>query len=295
MKEPKTMNSKNQRRQGGGGFTLIELLVVIAIIAVLAALLLPALAAAREKAYRATSLNNLKQWSTAQNLYVDDSDSVFPATKIPDGTPGTPNGYNEDNPTWTSLTDVEHYNKQFGTAYGRDAWFNVLPSYVGSQPLWQIAVTGNGVKTFNDSKSIYTCPTAQISPVNPATDGYDPNIRVVFSYGMNSKGLDGMPPNAVLKSSMIKHPSAFVMFSEGRVHVDETPYYGITANSTDLGTPQVYTTRFCSRHSAGGDIGFSDGHTAWFKYAYVCVARNGKPADPGLDDINWSYDGHMVP
>ena len=83
--------------------------------------------------------------------------------------------------------------------------------------------------------------------------------------------------------------------TDNRVRADETPYYGTdAAKATTLGSPQNYTSRFSSRHSAGGNMAFSDGHAAFFKYAYVCVANNGKPCDPAKPDINWSHDGTSV-
>ena len=286
---------KNQTRPAINtfkGFTLIELLVVIAIIAILAAMLLPALSKAKFKAQRVNCLSNMKQWAVAQTLYVDDSNQVFPATKIPNGTPGTPGDYSEDKPRWLDLTDVEFVNNANGTAYGRDAWFNALPPYIKSKPLWQYALATSGPSDFNKGNNIFHCPTAMARATDPTLNI---GTRAIFQIGMNSKGMwekGGTVQVVPTKTQHVKNASAFVMFSDNRVRADETPYYGTdAAKASTLGSPQNYTSRFSSRHQAGGNIAFSDGHAGFFKYAYVTVAHNGKPSDPAKPDINWTHDG----
>jgi len=98
-----------------------------------------------------------------------------------------------------------------------------------------------------------------------------------------------------VKLAMVKDPSAFVMFSDNRVELNETPYFGTdVVKAGTLGSPQNYTSRFSSRHNGGGNIAFSDGHAAYFKYSYVCVPHSGKPSDPAKPDIHWSHDGTSV-
>ena len=59
-------------------FSLIELLVVIAIIGILAAMLLPALSAAKQRAWTITCNSNLHQISLGLRIYADDNAEFFP-------------------------------------------------------------------------------------------------------------------------------------------------------------------------------------------------------------------------
>jgi prepilin-type N-terminal cleavage/methylation domain-containing protein len=59
-------------------FTLIELLVVIAIIGILAALLLPALSAAKQRAWTTQCLSNLHQIGLGMRMFADDANGLYP-------------------------------------------------------------------------------------------------------------------------------------------------------------------------------------------------------------------------
>ena len=278
----------NLLKKSGGksGFTLIELLVVIAIIAILAAMLLPALAAAKQKANRAACVSNLRQWGLAMTMYLDDAKGIFPLAKIANGTPGGPDGYDEDSPTWNAFATF-HSNGQ-----GDFAWYNALPSYVGGQPLWQIA-QANGSTNFANAKKIFDCPTAASLPSDFAASNPD---RVVFNYGMNFKGNIGLPATTAYGTnfniSAVQHPSTFVFLSDVRAHASELPFIGDPTK--EIGPSHCWAAQIGSRHSAGANITFADGHVAYFKYNYICLNNNGKVKDPAQPDINWTYNGASV-
>src|ERR1039458_6420098 len=159
-------------RQTRRAFTLIELLVVIAIIAILAAMILPALAKAKDKAKLIACTSNLRQWGMVIRMYIDDNGDCIPCDGM-DATGQYPGGN--------------------GAEADLNAWFNLLPPYMGEKNLkdYFVGLPGNPLLRaelipFPGGKGkIWHCPSAFMSS-GTIMNGLSGNgADGFFSYDMN--------------------------------------------------------------------------------------------------------------
>jgi hypothetical protein len=137
----------------------------------------------------------------------------------------------------TFVSDQKVLVKPIQNRHPLSAWFNALPPYVAGVPLWEFGANNVSNNVFTQRRSIYLCPMASaiptISPPDPdSVTGIQPGVGPgpTFNYGMNQRINFNLPPPANVPETPFKitqaaNPSAFVVFSEQRVHASETPYY----------------------------------------------------------------------
>jgi prepilin-type N-terminal cleavage/methylation domain-containing protein/prepilin-type processing-associated H-X9-DG protein len=224
------------KRGSKRAFTLTELLVVVPVAALLATMLLAVSNNAKQQLQAAACLNNMRQWGFGFMLYGNDWNDYFP------------------------------YDGQYGYVCGgpnTNAWFNVVPRYIGQKPLCDLYTAGTPPTPL--TKSLWSCPSATNVTVHPTpTNPY-------FMYAMSTCWHEEGSTRVGFRRNRMMSPPNTILFCE-----EPEDNFPSTNGRYDTVT----------RHFGGSNFVFGDGHADWIAFTNFC--RSGNPGCPApLGNIPW--------
>ena len=250
MKHQSELWGKNEPVKGKlTGFTLIELLVVIAIIAILAAMLLPALAAAKDRARRASCKNNMHQMGIALQIYGgNNGDKIMDLTQSP-VTPSQPPLAPLSQPpgAWPWDLSSVFINAMTDSGCKKDVFYD--PGYPAwdCDDTWNFQVNYLGVTPdavafritgfFWLLKGIPQLPSSVYTPTKLTTDGAHPPSSTIFS-------------SCIILSSPAKQL-----------------YVNIPTGTASFAAKNPQSTAHMIKNKpSGSDHAYIDGHVEWAAY-----------------------------
>lgn len=257
----------NVRR--GKGFTLIELLVVIAIIAILAAILLPVFAQARAKARQATCASNLKQLEMGCIMYASDNDQAYPFWQ------------------WAHDWAGGDYPNHF-----QGLWINSIYPYVKNAGVYTDPSDVGGLTMANSDVFWWASGNLIQDGVQPAL------LNQTVSYAYNEPLEDSGGPlggswSGPTTDALVKKPAETMQIADSITALTGWPNPDFPdpnnpndfkhkcivrrvayANQNDGTWSSDCATALPqwdsgSRHNAGAEIGFFDGHVKFFRNSQV--------------------------